>query len=297
MEMRKIMNEWKKFAEAKTYKRIVLNELTSLTEEEVKAFPLSDEELEILRRWGGLEGEPHFLGSGTMGSAFQFGDKVLKVTSDSAEANAAGLIKGLVHPHVYTIREVGLRQPQFKEMPNQRLAIVYDLVSSPKDGGELPDKVAQEVIKSIHNTSEKAKYAQPENFKELISKLIETAQQHSEVFNPEQPDNRKKVEKLMQLAGFGYNEKPAVMLSVQFMLGFYGKCYDTADTFISCVNNKEKEFDYYDQVCSGLTFLAQHGIFFGDLKTTNVLREDDRLIIIDVGKSMVRGFYDIQEIK
>ena len=297
MEMRKIMNEWKRFTEKKMYKRIVLNELASLTEEEVKAFPLSDEELEILRRWGGLEGEPHFLGIGTMGSAYQFNDKVLKVTSDSAEASAAGHIKGLVHPNVYTIREVGLRQSRFKEMPGQRLAIVYDLVSSPKDGGELPDKAAQEVIKSIHNTSEKAKYAQPENFKELLAKLVETAQQHPEVFNPEEPNNRKKLESLIQIAGFSYQEKNAVTLAMQFMFGFYGKCYDSAEIFVSCMNNKEKEFDYYDQICSGLTFLAAHGIFFGDLKTTNVLREGDRLIIIDVGKSMVRGYYDIKEIK
>ena len=295
--MKKIINEWKKFTEKKMYKRIVLNELADLTEEEIKAFPLSDEELEILRRWGGLEGEPHFLGSGTMGSAYQFNDKVLKITSDSAEASAAGHIKGLVHPNVYTIREVGLRQSRFKEMPNQRLAIVYDLVSSPKDGGELPDKAAQEVIKSIHNTSEKAKYAHPENFKELIQKLLDAAQQNSEVFDPENPNNKKKLEILVQKAGFNYQEKNAVMLAVQFILGFYGKCFDSVENFISCVNNKQKEFDYYDQICSGLTFLAEHGIFFGDLKTTNVLREDDRLIIIDVGKSMVRGYYEIQEIK
>lgn len=108
MQMKKIMNEWKKFTEVRKYKRIILNELVEITQEELKNFPLSQEELEILRRWGGLEGEPHFLGSGTMGSAYQFNDKVLKITSDSAEANAAGLIKGLSHPNVYKIQEVGL---------------------------------------------------------------------------------------------------------------------------------------------------------------------------------------------
>jgi len=295
MNMRKLMTEWKKFVEVKKYKRVVLNELTELTEEEVKAFPLSQEELDIVRHWGGLEGEPLFLGSGTMGSAFQFGNKVLKVTSDAAEANAATAIKGLKHPHVYTIHDVGLRQTRFKEMPNQRFMIVYDLVAAPQDGGELPSKEAQEVIKSIHNTTEKIKFNHPQNFKDLLMRFLEAAQQNSEVFDIE--DNSKKIDKIIQITGMGYSEKEAVKLSLRLILGLYGKCYNSAESLAACM--ERKEFDYYDQVCSGLTFLAEHGIFFADLKTTNVMRVDnDQLVIIDIGKSAVRGGYsEIPEIK
>jgi serine/threonine protein kinase len=295
MNMRKLMTEWKKFVEVKKYKRVVLNELTELTEEEVKAFPLSQEELDIVRHWGGLEGEPLFLGSGTMGSAFQFGNKVLKITSDAAEANAATAIKGLKYPHVYTIHDVGLRQTRFKEMPNQRFMIVYDLVAAPQDGGELPSKEAQEVIKSIHNTTEKIKFNHPQNFKDLLMRFLEAAQQNSEVFDIE--DNSKKIDKIIQITGMGYSEKEAVKLSLRLILGLYGKCYNSAESLAACM--ERKEFDYYDQVCSGLTFLAEHGIFFTDLKTTNVMRvDDDQLVIIDIGKSVVRGGYsEIPEIK
>lgn len=297
MQMKKIMNEWKKFTEVKKYKRIILNELVEITQEELKNFPLSQEELEILRRWGGLEGEPHFLGSGTMGSAYQFNDKVLKITSDSAEANAAGLIKGLSHPNVYKIQEVGLRPPQFKEEPHRRLAIVYDLVTPAAEGEELPNKMAQEVIKSIHNTSEKVKYNHPQNFMELISKFIETTKEHPEVFETEDPDNLKKIQKIMQLAGFDYQQKESVLLSIRLIIGLYGKCYTSAESLVSCLTDR-KEFDYYNQVCSGLTFLAKHSIFFSDLKTTNVMKVgEDQLVIIDVGKSMVRNYFEIPQIK
>jgi len=297
MQMKKIMNEWKKFTEVRIYKRIVLNELVEVTQEELKNFPLSQEELEILRRWGGLEGEPRFLGSGTMGSAYQFNDKVLKITSDSAEANAAGLIKGLSHPNVYKIQEVGLRPPQFKEEPHRRLAIVYDLVTPAAEGEELPSKMAQEVIKSIHNTSEKVKYNHPQNFMELISKFIETTKEHPEVFETEDPDNSKKIQKIMQLAGFDYQQKEAVLLSIRLIIGIYGKCYTSVESLVSCLTDR-KEFDYYNQICSGLTFLAKHSIFFGDLKTTNVMKVgEDQLVIIDVGKSMVRNYFEIPQIK
>jgi serine/threonine protein kinase len=295
MDMRTLMTEWKKFVEVKKYKRIVLNELIEMTEEEVKAFPLSQEELDIIRRWGGLEGEPHFLGSGTMGSAFRFNDKVLKVTADTAEVKAAANIMGFSHPHVYTIRQVGLRQARFKEMPNQRLAIVYDLVAVPQDGGELPNKEAQEVIKSIHTSTEKTKYNHPENFKESLSRFIEAARQNPEVF--EMQDNSDKIDKINQITGMGHFEKEAVKLSLRLILGFYGKCYNSAESLAACM--ERREFDYYDQVCSGLTFLAENGIFFADLKTTNVMRVDnDQLVIIDIGKSAVRGGYsEIPEIK
>ena len=89
--MEKLLKEWNNFLkkEVKKHNRIVLNEMAQLTEEEVAAFPISAEELEIIKRWGGLDGEPMFLGRGTMGSAFELNGKVLKVTSDGDEASAA----------------------------------------------------------------------------------------------------------------------------------------------------------------------------------------------------------------
>ena len=49
----------------------------------------------------------------------------------------------------------------------------------------------------------------------------------------------------------------------------------------------EPEFIYMNQIASGLTFMKKNGIRFLDLKTTNVLRDGNELVIIDIGKSAI----------
>ena len=68
--MKILLEKWRSHvSESKTHKRIVVNELVELTEEELRNFPLSDEELEKIKRWAGFQEDPLFLGSGTMGAA------------------------------------------------------------------------------------------------------------------------------------------------------------------------------------------------------------------------------------
>ena len=104
--MKLLMENWRQFVEGQQpHYRFVVNEITQLTEEQLREFPLSDEELDKIKEWGGLTGEPSFLGSGTMGSAYVFDDgKVLKITSDFKEAQAAKLIEGEDHPNVYLLK-------------------------------------------------------------------------------------------------------------------------------------------------------------------------------------------------
>jgi hypothetical protein len=93
--MKLLMENWRKFVKERRHYRLIVNEITQLTEEQLREFPLSDEELEKIKEWGELAGDPSFLGSGTMGSAYLFDDgKVLKITSDFKEAQAAKLIEG-----------------------------------------------------------------------------------------------------------------------------------------------------------------------------------------------------------
>ena len=68
---------------------------------------LAPTELEAIKAWAGFSGEAKHLGTATMGSAYQFGDKVLKITKDSSEANAAATLIGEEHPNVYKIYAVG----------------------------------------------------------------------------------------------------------------------------------------------------------------------------------------------
>jgi hypothetical protein len=44
--------------------------------------------------WAGLSGEGEYIGSGTMGNAYRFGDKILKLTKDISEAYASHMIMG-----------------------------------------------------------------------------------------------------------------------------------------------------------------------------------------------------------
>jgi len=289
--MQQILTEWKSYLkEMKKYKRIVLNEIQELTEEQVKDFPLSQEELEILRNWGSLEGEPLFLGSGTMGSAFQFGNLVCKITSDDAEAMAAAKIAGEYHPNVYKINKVGQRQHRFKEMPNQRFVIVYELVGDPESGSQYPTPPAQEVIKSLHNTTEKIKYRWVNNFPAVLEKALSTLRDNPSIFEIETVggNNLVRLQKIVDISGMNEQEGAAFIHAWKLINGIYGSCLNNIEKAEVCF--AKKEFDYMNQVCLGLTFLFEHGIVFADLKTTNVMRlEDDTLVIIDIGKSVVRG--------
>ena len=53
---------------------------------------------------------------------------------------------------------------------------------------------------------------------------------------------------------------------------------------------------YVNDIASGLTFLEQNGIHFRDLKTTNVMNDKDKLVIIDIGKSDVKQRQSIEKI-
>ena len=128
MLMKQLIKEWRSFLKETmpVHHRIILNEIVELTEAELDKhiFPLSDEELEQIKTWGGLsDDKPRFLGSGTMGVAWQVGDKVLKLTSDNAEAEAALNVQEKSNPHVYEIYKVGKRVFLFDNLHNNEYLI------------------------------------------------------------------------------------------------------------------------------------------------------------------------------
>ena len=93
--MKLLFENWRRFVEGqRPHYRLIGNIITELTEEQLKEFPLSDEELDEIKKWGDLEGKPSILGTGSMGSAYLFdNNKVLKITSDYQEAKAAKLMR------------------------------------------------------------------------------------------------------------------------------------------------------------------------------------------------------------
>lgn len=298
MNMKKIMKEWKTFLEnKKTYHRVVLNEVMELTEEDMEqhSFPLSDEEYEVIKQWAGLSGYPKFLGSGTMGTAYVVDGKVLKLTRDSAEAQAAIKIVGKEHPNVYEVYNVGKRQRKFSEEKDSLYVIMCELI-----GGEskerFPEKEAQEIIKSLYSSTEKVRYRWPSSFNEALDKLRSTIEAEPNLFDEGQTNYELALDKSIAKAKLQGTEAEAVKMAWRYTIGFYKKF--SPESVISFIDNKQKDMQYINQICSGMTFLQNNGVTFKDLKTTNVLQESDgNLVIIDIGKSYVDGYSDIPTIE
>jgi len=108
--MQKIVNSWRSF----------LTEGVTITYNIEKH--LNPAQLEAIKDWAGLSGDAKHLGTASMGSAYKFGDKVLKITRDYSEAAASVLLMGKEHPNVYNIYNVG-RIPEIN-----RFAIVSEFL-------------------------------------------------------------------------------------------------------------------------------------------------------------------------
>ena len=304
MGMKQLMTEWRSFLKESVimHPRIVLNEIMDLSEVDLSSdkykFPLTDEELSLIKSWGDLSDDyPTFLGSGTMGVAWKVGDKVLKITSDHAEAEAALCIEGKQNPHVYEVYKVGKRSPQFLEEPDRKYIIICELIGDAGSRERFPDATMQDAIQYLHNSQEKTKYRWVDNFSELMDKFRESLPQLGEIFSlePDGGNERSKLEKVLKVIGFTPPEQDAFKLAWIGCNGVYGKCLTSEENALQC--SEKPKFDYIDQVCQGLTFLNQNAVEFRDLKTSNVLNDKGRLVIIDVGKSIVRDKKEIPNIK
>jgi serine/threonine protein kinase len=297
--MRHLIENWRGFSEAskgKTHRRVILNELSDISEDQLTNFPLSPEELEKIKRWAGLEGDPLFLGSGTMGSAYQFGNLVLKITKDYDEAIAAFLIAGKSHPNVYTIKKVAKRfsnpAPAGIEMPRHAYLIVYQIVAPKLGGPDLPDMNQRDIIKTMHAVPDKIYFNWSGNLEDLKDMFLSWIKANPVEVEKEQISKfqsyKEKLQRLMAMSGLKDREADIFLSAWKIAVGFYG-----ADN-ISSIENVEKTlsspmFDYVNDVARGLTFLKKNGIHFRDLKTSNVMNENGKLVIIDVGKSSVEG--------
>jgi len=240
------------------------------------------------------------LGTGTMGSAYLFDDnKVLKITSDAAEAKAAKLIEDKDHPNVYKILKVGRRwdrrEAKPSEEPRRPYVIVYEMVG--KAGlFNLPDETQQEVVKFAYHgvSTEKAWRNWPDDFETVKENFLKAAQSYDlekTTQTPRDASEEEKLDKVLDSMQGNQKDKDAMKLAYKIAAGFYGGNLNSIEKLRDQLDRDEtiKEFAYVDDLASGLTFLKDNGVLFRDLKTTNVLSVDDRLVIIDIGKSTVKG--------
>ena len=303
--MKLLYENWRKYlSEASKVHRIKSNVLTEVTEEELRDFPLSDEEHAKIKNWAGLSGDPLFLGSGTMGSAYQLGDEVLKITKDYAEASAAQSIAGQAHPNVYKVKKVGRRfakdQDPPAEMPEHPFLIVYDLVGEEVGGSDLPNPKQQDIIKTIFARPDKIYYNWTDNFNEIRRKFAAWVKSNNSRIE-ESPVSRfqnhePKLRELMSEAGLSDLEQDVLAKAWATGVGVYSADnINTAEGVLKALASPM--LDYVNDISSGLTFLKQNGIHFRDLKTTNVMNDRGRLVIIDIGKSDVKQREPIEKIQ
>ena len=291
--MKKLFENWRKYSEVK-HLRVISNELVPVTEQQLKDFPLSEEELASIKDWGELEGDPVLLGKGTMGEAFQFGEMVLKITSDQNEAQAAAAITGQRHPNVYYVEKVGRRFPagqRPEEMPNHPYLIVYEMVAGPMNGSELPDQNASGVIQSIGNSRDKIWYNWSESILPLKEQFLEYVRSNEdkvkEMAVQKGKPYKENLERLAELSGMDPKQVRLFVSAWGLSAGFYGysRTIDSVENIEILAENPN--FKHVDELSLGLTFLQQNGITFKDLKNTNVMNDDGKLVIIDIGKSLV----------
>jgi hypothetical protein len=286
--MKVLFESWRKnVLEASKIRRIKSNILVEVTEEELRNFPLSSEELLKIKEWAGLSGDPLFLGSGTMGSAFQFGDEVLKVTKDN----------------VYKVKKVGRRFAQGQEppaeMPEHPFLIVYDLVGEEVGGSDLPNPKQQDIIKTIFARPDKIYYNWVGNFDDIRKKFASWVKANGPRVE-ENPTSRfqnhePKLRELMAEAGLNQMEQDILAKAWATGVGVYSA--DNINTSEGVINALfSPMLGYVNDIASGLTFLEQNGIHFRDLKTTNVMNDKGKLVIIDIGKSDVKQREPIEKI-
>ena len=201
---------------------------------------LPADELQKTLAWAELSGEGEFLARGTMGPAYQFGDKILKLTKDASEAYASTLLIGKEHPNVATIYKVGKREGEV-EFP---YVVVAELL---QPTGQATFLVAREMYDAV-----RAGYGLGKKF-------------HAWGGN----DSLDEME--MQSLNAMVSAAPEEL--------------------------REEMKMRLDEIASGMTFLKENGVIYTDIKPSNIMLKNGKAAIIDLGRSSVKSYPQIEIIK
>jgi serine/threonine protein kinase len=271
--------------------------------------------LEKVKRWGKLEGDGEFLGSGSRGVAYKFGNRVLKITNDPQEAQACASIEGKDHPNVYTVHKVGrLNVSTSRPRMYRPFMIVYGFLN-------YPNKLMVSVCESMYHRIRRTDSGIPGmpwakkdiyyNWEDAyLEEAREIIREFKQSLSPElltyTGDASKKYsvkhKKIVQISKkLGWNTRKE-MLFTEFWTIFEGGGTNQLSD-VEVTKNvaesilKSKYLEYFHQLCLGLTFLYESGVIFNDLKTSNVMEKNNQICIIDIGYSIVRKDSTIQVIE
>jgi serine/threonine protein kinase len=265
---------------------------------------ISEKYLDGIKSIASLSGTGEFLGSGSEGSAYRFGDKVLKVTKDLAEANAANKITGKVHPNVYSVHLVRRLPSSVFKRDIGPFIVVYDYL-------DYPSREMADVINQLENNIKWGKnkkdihklfYNWDDSYKNKILSLAKLLLSAS-VKHPFKQVNMKsnpheKYLSLLNELDINLSVEDSTML--YSMLLFFGvwSGFDSFEDLNKLHSNLVSglKLDYFCQLASGLTFLKRNGIDFEDLKSSNIMQRNGEIVIIDIGKSLVSDTSGIQSL-
>jgi len=307
--MKDIIESWRKYSRLNerinslnpdSGKRFIADTLTEI-EEKHHNIPISPEELNKIKQWAELEGDPNFLGSGSKGSAYKFGNKVLKITSDHNEAAGASAILGKSHPNVYDIYAVAKRTKEDKQnsegvFQKHSYIVVYEFLDYPN---RLMLEATQHMNDLVRGNGEQKYYhwkrSNLNDARSLLFNLISSLDQNPNIlgdpigkYQPVKP----KIKEISNKLGWSDEQTNSFMI-------FYGSGLDgmTAKDIntpegIKVYTNKNLnniKHTYFHQLALGLTFLFNNGVIFNDLKTSNIMEKNKQIAIIDIGYSEVKS--------
>ena len=275
-------------------KRFINDVLVEVTEAQNET-GLPEEELERIKDWAGLEGSPSFLGSASMGAAFKFGDRVLKLTSDASEARAAALLVGKDHPNVYTVLAVGQRSKESRQKALKRMAyvVVYEFLDWPNNymisaAEYIHDRIKVRKVKSFY----KWQLDFLDEARQLMSHIAQNINDNPDILG--EPTNKwheiyPKLERISSALELTEHQQT---LFKEFWLVTHGSIGEPMNTpaaatkALSDVASGPKS-EHFHQLALALTFLSQSGVEFNDLKTSNIMEKNNQAAVIDVGYSSV----------
>ena len=201
---------------------------------------LPTDDMQKILAWAGLSGEGEFIAKGTMGPAYRFGDKILKLTKDATEASASTKMIGKEHPNVATIYKVGKREGEV-EFP---YVVVAEFL---QPAGQAAFLVAKEMYDAV-----KGGYGLGKKF-------------HAWRGNDSLDEmDTKRLNAMVSAAPEELREEMKIRL---------------------------------DEIASGMTFLKINGVTYTDIKPSNIMLKNGKVAIIDLGRSSVKGYPQIEIIK
>lgn len=286
-------------------KRFINDVLVEVTEEHNET-GLSEEELNKIKSWAGLSGEPSFLGRGSRGNAYLFGDKVLKITNDPSEVKAAAAIIGKEHPNVYKILAVGRRNRQDVEQGSVSgpWVVIYEFLDYPNSA--MID-VANQMYHKIRNRDKKDLYYKwKSNYlieaRSLIQQLVESVKENPEILGEPHEGYSNWAPKIQEISdNMGWDKHQHMLYSEFWNLDydmFSSRSLDNPENVKAFAGEimRNPVMQYFHQLALGLTFLFENGVTFRDLKTSNIMEKNEQIAIIDIGYSTVRSDVEIPTI-